>query len=128
MARRLFRFVGALCVSSLFYSPSAHAADVSKVLLQDGTVRELTNSGTRNAVSRLVAADRLPPDAKVQALEAVLLGAAHGGNLEPSLATPGDVLLVLDDSGAPDLYVVPETFRFDTPPTSIIGWWIPGLS
>ena len=125
MSRRLTRILAAVCLFTLLSAASAMAEEVSKVLLDDGTVAELTNSGTRNAVSRLVESTRVPSAAKADAIDAILVGAWNAGNLSPSPAVEGDVVLALDSSGVPTTYVVTSSLIVG-PPTGIIGWWHPG--
>lgn len=69
---------------------------ITKVLVADHDVRELTNTGTLSAINRIFASERMPIDAKTQAITEILTGAAVGGSLVPTTLVDGDYFFALD--------------------------------
>ncbi len=80
---------------------AADAIQITKVLVADNDVREISNTGTLNAVNRVFSHSSMPDDAKTQAITAILTGAMASGSLGPSTLVAGDWFFALDPvSGA----------------------------
>ena len=93
------RFLLLLAVAAVLLIPgyaAATEADVTKVLVADGEVREITNPGTVQAVNAILGSDDMPADAKVQAVTSALRGAALRGRLVPTSLAVDDTFVALD--------------------------------
>jgi len=95
----------------LFSATWVTAADsqiINKVLISDGTYREIANTGTLNAVNRIFGNEQIPAPAKTTAITSVLLGANDAGMLVPTTLVNGDRFFASDlETG----YVVTITYQ-----------------
>lgn len=126
--RHLFSSV-LILIAALTVASAASASDlVTKILVDDNTWSEISNTGTLNAANRLVESAALPLHAKTQALGHVFDGAFASGKLVPTSLVAGDQFFALD--GATGEVVVVEytgtTFLLPTGTSVFDRWQLPG--
>jgi hypothetical protein len=118
----------AVLISGAARAEDAAGPSVNKVLISDGTYREIANTGTINAVNRVFGHDRMPASAKTEAITAILGGASAAGMLMPTRLVEGDLFFALDAGTGTVItvkYEAPDLFTVPSGSTEFSRMWIP---
>jgi len=92
----------ALLIASGLHAESTAPPIISKIAVEDGTFREVTNTGTVNALNRIFYSAQMPASVKALPMTEILGGAAHAGSLILTTLVDGDWFFALDpDTGDP---------------------------